>query len=626
MGGRALDYNKDCKYNFGAYVQANQDNDPTNTNLARTIDCIYLRPANNAQGGHELMNLSTGLVLSRARCWEIPVTDKVIAIVEPMAEKQGINTLKLQSRDKKTFFPADWVAGVDYDAEDGSYDTDVTAPETESEDDDYDAEGYDHDDELSDEDTYDRVSESEISDLLDEQEAPPVRMVRTAPPMTQEEIQVETVSDDDADDEMDDMEYYVRTGRPRRTVRKPDVLTYTHAQVKGEQKNVKFQDQERIRLEQCHNLVAQSHPNPEMDTEYSPSMAMIIAQNMAEINAKAKAEGASFGQQYIYQKGVKIFKERGKAAGSKELDQLHQRNCFTPIDISEMSFHEKRKAVEALMFLNEKRDGTVKGRLVYNGKPTREWLNREDSASPTAALESIQLTAVIDAAEGRDVMSNDVPNAFIQAHMPPVEDGEDRVIMKITGVLVQLLVEQAPEVYGPYVVYEDGKRVLYVQVLRALYGMLIASLLWYKKFRKELEEEGYIFNPYDPCVANKQIKGTQHTIRFHVDDRMCSHLLRTMNDKFNKWLNKMYGNQCAVKCVRGKVHDYLGMTFVFDPEHNKGGVDIDMSEYMTKMSEDFSVQFKPSETAETPQQPPICSKLGLARNFHQPRQANFIHS
>jgi hypothetical protein len=47
------------------------------------------------------------------------------------------------------------------------------------------------------------------------------------------------------------------------------------------------------------------------------------------------------------------------------------------------------------MFLAEKRDGTVKGRMVYNRKPTREWLSREDSASPTAALKSMMLTAVL---------------------------------------------------------------------------------------------------------------------------------------------------------------------------------------------------------------------------------------
>ena len=139
--------------------------------------------------------------------------------------------------------------------------------------------------------------------------------------------------------------------------------------------------------------------------------------------------------------------------------------------------------MDALMFLTEKHDKTIKGRCVYNGKSTREWLSREDSTSPTAALESIMLTAIVDAKEGRDVMTNDIPNAFIQSKMPSQKDGDERVMMKITGVLVDLLVELAPEVYGPYIVTDKHKKVLYVQVLRGLYGMLIAALLWYKDFR-----------------------------------------------------------------------------------------------------------------------------------------------
>ena len=76
--------------------------------------------------------------------------------------------------------------------------------------------------------------------------------------------------------------------------------------------------------------------------------------------------------------------------------------------------------------------------MVYNGKPTREWLSKDDAASPTASLEAIMLTAVIDAKEGRDVMTADIPKAFIQAKLPDIKDGEDRVILKITGVLVDL--------------------------------------------------------------------------------------------------------------------------------------------------------------------------------------------
>ena len=111
----------------------------------------------------------------------------------------------------------------------------------------------------------------------------------------------------------------------------------------------------------------------------------------------------------------------------------------------------------ALMFLTERRDKSVKGQMVYNGKPTREWLTSEDSASPTAALESIMLTAVIDAHEGRDIMCADIPNASIQAEMPDISDGEERVAMKITGMLVDMLVQPSPEIYRPYVVFEKQR-------------------------------------------------------------------------------------------------------------------------------------------------------------------------
>eukprot|EP00980_Cylindrotheca_fusiformis_P022076 scaffold8970_cov88-Cylindrotheca_fusiformis.AAC.1 len=140
------------------------------------------------------------------------------------------------------------------------------------------------------------------------------------------------------------------------------------------------------------------------------------------------------------------------------MDQLYKRNCFEPVSVKDMKPSEKRKAMEALMFLTEKRDGTIKGRMVYNGKPTRDWLSREDAASPTASLESVFLTATIDAHEGRDVMTADVPNAFIQTQMPEQKEGEDRVIMKITGVLVDLLVDLNPHTYKNFVVFENGKK------------------------------------------------------------------------------------------------------------------------------------------------------------------------
>ena len=158
--------------------------------------------------------------------------------------------------------------------------------------------------------------------------------------------------------------------------------------------------------------------------------------------------------------------------------------------------------------------------MVYNGKPTREWLTREDLTSPTAALESIMLTAIVDANEGRDVMSCNIPNTYIQAKLPNLGPDNKRVIMKITGVLVDLVVNISPEVYGPYAVTDKNKIVLYVQVLRGLYDMLYSGIVWYKKLQKDLEGNSYVFNPFDPCVANKIVRHKRHTIQFHVDDLM----------------------------------------------------------------------------------------------------------
>jgi hypothetical protein len=152
------------------------------------------------------------------------------------------------------------------------------------------------------------------------------------------------------------------------------------------------------------------------------------------------------------------------------------------------------------------------------------------------------ITGVIEAKEERDVMTCDIPNAFTQADLPKKEPGEDRFVMKITGVLCNVLVGIHPELYGPAVVMENHKKVLYVEVLKAIYGMLEAALLWCKTFRKDLEDTGFAFNPYNPCVANKKVQGSQQTVIFHVDNLKSSHKSKLVNNKFEKWLSRMSVN------------------------------------------------------------------------------------
>ena len=123
--------------------------------------------------------------------------------------------------------------------------------------------------------------------------------------------------------------------------------------------------------------------------------------------------------------------------------------------------------------------------------------------------------------------------------------------------------------------------------------MLKSALDFYLKLRGELEEQDYAINPYDPCVANKMIDGSQHTVIWHVDDLKCSHKKSFVNTLFATWLGGIYGEKLTVK--RGKIHDYLGMDLDWSVA---GKVTISMIKYIYKILEEFVEVIK--KTAATP--------------------------
>ena len=213
-----------------------------------------------------------------------------------------------------------------------------------------------------------------------------------------------------------------------------------------------------------------------------------------------------FAQRYTLKKSMKKFGNRARQAATSELLQLHKRMVFKPVHRKDITKEEMDRSMESLIFLTEKRDGIVKARACANGSVQREYVMREKAASPTVISESVFITSTIDAKENRDVMTYDVPNAFVQTEIKEQEIGE-RIIMKIRGTLLEILVEIDPEKYDKYVELENGRKTLYVIMLRALYGMMISSLLYYRKFLGDMKSIGFQINPYDPCVANRIVKG-----------------------------------------------------------------------------------------------------------------------
>ena len=67
------------------------------------------------------------------------------------------------------------------------------------------------------------------------------------------------------------------------------------------------------------------------------------------------------------------------------------------------------------------------------GRKQREHTDKVDASAPTVAIESVLLSCVVDAKEGRDVATVDTPGAFMQANM------DETVHMRFKGQVAELL-------------------------------------------------------------------------------------------------------------------------------------------------------------------------------------------
>ena len=163
------------------------------------------------------------------------------------------------------------------------------------------------------------------------------------------------------------------------------------------------------------------------------------------------------------------------------------------------------------------------------------------------------MSLMVDAKEERDVATAAVGGTFLHGDM------DDFVVLKMVGDAVNIM-RQVNPTYEEFVTIKNGKRVLYLQLLKALYGCVEAALIWYTLFSTMLKKIGFKLNPYDKCVANKVINGAQCTIAWYVDDNKISHIdPAVVTDILNK-IELRFGK---LTITRGKQHTFLGMDIDF---------------------------------------------------------------
>ena len=65
----------------------------------------------------------------------------------------------------------------------------------------------------------------------------------------------------------------------------------------------------------------------------------------------------------------------------------------------------RKQALGYLMFLKRKRSGKMKGRGCADGRPDREYITKEESSSPTVSLYALIGSCLMDAIDGRKVIT-----------------------------------------------------------------------------------------------------------------------------------------------------------------------------------------------------------------------------
>ena len=254
--------------------------------------------------------------------------------------------------------------------------------------------------------------------------------------------------------------------------------------------------------------------------------------------------------------------------------------------------HEQRKRIiRSSMFLKDKYLASgafdrFKARLVAGGDMQDKSLYDELS-SPTAATSSVLAVAAVAANEFRQVITVDIGGAFLNAHMPATGV---KVHMRLDKVMTQLLLKIDPS----YESFLEQTGTVVVELDKALYGCVEAASLWYEDLKRTIKQDGFIENPYDHCVFNKLCADkTQMTIVLHVDDLMITNLHDSNLEAFYQYLKTAYKE---TKIVRGRILDYVGMTFDFS---SAGEVKITMENCVNEILAGCGV----SKIASTPASP-----------------------
>ena len=548
-GRPRMEYRK-LPLEFGSYVQLLDRS--ANTICSRTIGAIALNPTGDDTGTYRFMSLKTGQVLTKGPgSWtEVPITDIAIARVEALAKHEG------QPLVQDSNLLVEWRPNQPFD-EDDEYDEDYEPSVMDNED----------DIELEIDDCSDSTEERDIITQHSFQTDPPV--INPIPEQlvhpSAEEVGADAPVEDDLVSEEDGN---ISTTECEGAVREDGGAD--HLEEEGEP--LTGEEGANTDVGNEHNAAEQNvtrtrggyNLRPNRGREYShrfdPQVYNVVNMHAAcPSTDKAPVAQRLFGfifTQMSARAGIKKHGQPACNALTTEFAQLDCKGAYDPIQATDLTDTQRAKALRIINLIKEKRDGRLKGRSVADGRPQRELYTKDETSSPTATPESVLLTALIDAVEDRHVVVADVTGAYLNADM------NDFVLIRLVGDDVDMMCNANPT-YAKFVSCDKGRKTLFLQLKKALYGCVQSALLWYRLFRDTLQNLGFVLNPYDPCVANAQIKGSQCTIVWYVDDNKISHKDPAVVNDIVDHIETKFGTMTK---TQGDDHEFLGMQLHFNRE------------------------------------------------------------
>jgi len=222
-------------------------------------------------------------------------------------------------------------------------------------------------------------------------------------------------------------------------------------------------------------------------------------------------------------------REDWREAIRKELNSMKTRKVWDVVDLDKVP--DGRKIIGCKWVFKKKRNGIQRARLVALGFNQVPGIDFSENFAPVIDDATFRLVLTLIQRENLKAYSLDVETAFLHGEL------EEEIYMKKP--------RGYEEVFGE-------KSDMCLRLNKSIYGLVQAARQWWKKFKSEMDEIGFVNSQVDPCLFLKVRDNMKCVLTLYVDDSIIAGDEELIEDTIES-LKKVFNIK-----VQGDLEDYLG--------------------------------------------------------------------